>query len=100
MPAAAPGWSKWSASTSRKRRSKSGQGLGLTPSSAAAAIVVLLWQPTRRPSGLPDRPFSNGRPRTRPGGFRISPSVIVISSVLATGGPSRNRFRPEYMHAN
>ena len=38
-------------------------------SNAAAAIIVLLRQPTRRPRGLPDRPFSNGRPRTRPGAF-------------------------------
>src|SRR5438445_61936 len=42
----------------------------------AAAMVVLLRQPTRRPSGLPDQPFSNGRPRTRPGDFGVSLSVI------------------------
>ena len=48
-------------------------------SSAAAAIVVLLRQPTRRPSGLPDRPFSNGRPRTCPDAFGAIPSVIDIS---------------------
>ncbi|HXO91389.1 MAG TPA: hypothetical protein VN849_11435, partial [Stellaceae bacterium] len=47
---------------------------------AAAAMVVLLRHPTRRPSGLPDRPFSNGRPRTRPGGFGESSSVTAISS--------------------
>jgi len=50
-------------------------------SSVAAASVVLLREPRRRPPGLPDRPFSNGRPRTRPGGFRESRSLIVISVV-------------------
>jgi hypothetical protein len=32
----------------------------------AAAIVVLLQQPTRRPRGSSEAPFSNGRPRIRP----------------------------------
>jgi hypothetical protein len=35
-------------------------------SNAAAAIIVLLRQPTRRPRGLPDRPFSKGRPGPAP----------------------------------
>ena len=35
-------------------------------SNAAAAMVVLLREPVRRPAGLPERPLSNGRPRTRP----------------------------------
>src|SRR6202040_3973243 len=48
-------------------------------SRAAAASVVLLQEPTRRPAGLPDFPFSNGRPRTRPGGFGEAPSAIDIS---------------------
>ena len=59
-------------------------------SKAAAAIAVLLRQPTRRPRGLPDRPFSNGRPRTGPGAFGAIPSVMVISSVQSAGhSPSR-----------
>jgi hypothetical protein len=44
-------------------------------------MVVLLRQPIRRPLGWPDRPFSTGRPRTRPGGFGVSPSAIEISLV-------------------
>ena len=57
-------------------------------SSAAAAIAVLLRQPTRRPSGLPDRPFSNGRPRTRPGGFWCKP-LGHRHFFTPTGGPIR-----------
>jgi hypothetical protein len=38
-------------------------------SNAAAASVALLREPGRRPAGLPDRPFSNGRPRARPAVF-------------------------------
>jgi hypothetical protein len=64
-------------------------------SNAAAAIVVLLRQPIRRPTGFPDRPFSNGRPRTRPGGFGAIPSVIIIS-LGSTGGPFRSHPRPSY----
>jgi hypothetical protein len=48
-------------------------------SSAAAASVVLLQDPVRRRAGLPDRPLSNGRPRTRPGGFGEAPSAIATS---------------------
>jgi len=77
-----------------------GQGLGLSGEHAAAALVALLRQPARRPAGLPDRPFSNGRPRTRPGGFGERPSVIVISSVIPTGGPFRQPPSAESMHAN
>ena len=33
---------------------------------AAAASVALLREPVCRPAGLPDRPFSYGRPRPRP----------------------------------
>jgi hypothetical protein len=47
----------------------------------AAAMVVLLRQETQRPSGLPDRPFSNGRPRTRCVGCGASSSIIDISFV-------------------
>jgi hypothetical protein len=39
----------------------------------------LLQEPVRRPAGLPDRPLSNGRPRTRPGGFGETPSAIATS---------------------
>ena len=45
-------------------------------SSTAAASVFLLREPTGRPRGLPDRPFTNGRPRTGPGGEGTS--VITI----------------------
>jgi hypothetical protein len=41
----------------------------------------LLREPVRRPAGLPDRPFSYGRPRTRPSGFGENPSAICISSI-------------------
>jgi hypothetical protein len=47
-------------------------------SSTAAASVALLREPRRRPAGLPDRPFSKGRPRTRRRGLSSS-SAIVIS---------------------
>src|SRR6516165_2598441 len=50
-------------------------------SSAAAASVALLREPVRRPAGLPDRPFSNGRPRTRPGSFGNGTSDMVIPLV-------------------
>ena len=50
-------------------------------SSTAAASVFLLREPYRRPVGLPDRPFTNGRPRTGSGGE--STSVIRISLVRA-----------------
>jgi hypothetical protein len=63
-----------------------------------AAIVVLLRQPTRRP-GLPDWPFSNGRPRTRPGPLGVNPSVIVIS-LVERAGHSRSRSRPGVCDAN
>src|SRR5439155_4095063 len=68
-------------------------------SKAAAAIVVLLRQPIRRPVGLPDRPLSNGRPRTFPGDFGTCPSIIVIS-VAQQAGDSRNRPRPYVCCAN
>jgi len=59
----------------------------------AAAVVAVLWEPVRRPAGLPDRPFSNGRPRTRPGGFGESPSAIGISSLSAANPHSRHLSR-------
>jgi len=49
--------------------------------SAAAASVALLREPGRRPAGLPDRPFSNGRPRTRAGSFVNSTSDMIIRLV-------------------
>lgn len=58
---------------------------------AAAAMIVLLRPPIRRPAGLPDRRFSNRRPRTRPGGFGANPLVIGISLVHREG---RFRNRP------
>src|SRR5207245_10278285 len=61
-------------------------------SSAAAARVALLREPRRRPPGLPDRPFSNGRPRARPGGFGKSRSLIAIS-VIPPSAHSRRRDR-------
>src|SRR5260370_23996617 len=51
-------------------------------SSAAAASVVLLREPVRPPAGLPDRPLSNGRPRTRPSRFGEAPSAIDTSYAL------------------
>src|SRR5271169_4254451 len=59
-------------------------------SSAAAASVVLLQEPVRRPAGLPDRPLSNGRPRTRPGGFGETPSAIAISSADPRYGDAKD----------
>ena len=50
-----------------------------SPSSNAAAMVALLREPVRRPAGWPERPFSNGRPRARRGGFGENPSAIAIS---------------------
>src|SRR6266478_1155273 len=61
-------------------------------SSAAAASVALLREPRRRPPGLPDRPFSNGRPRSRPGGFGKIRSLIAIS-VIPPSAHSRRRDR-------
>jgi hypothetical protein len=53
-----------------------------SPSSkTAAASVALLREPGRRPAGLPERPFSKGRPRPRPGGFGETPSCILMSFV-------------------
>jgi hypothetical protein len=50
-------------------------------SNAAAASVALLREPGRRPAGLPDRPFSNGRPRACPGSLGNSTSDMVIPLV-------------------
>jgi hypothetical protein len=41
----------------------------------------LIAEPSRRPAGLPDRPFSNGRPRARPGSFCNTTSDMVIPLV-------------------
>src|SRR5271169_2371070 len=54
-------------------------------SNAAAASVALLREPRRRPPGLPDRPFSNGRPRTGPDGFGRSTSLIIVSLIRPLG---------------
>jgi hypothetical protein len=40
-----------------------------TASNAAAVSVASFRESVRRPAGLPDRAFSNGRPRTCPGSF-------------------------------
>ena len=50
-------------------------------SNAAAARVASLREPGRRPDRLPDWPFSNGRPRTRPGSLGKSLSDMVIPLV-------------------
>jgi len=55
-------------------------------SNAAAANVVLLRQPILRPAGLPDRRFSDGRRRTRPGGLDASLSVNGTSLVERAEG--------------
>jgi hypothetical protein len=60
---------------------------------AAAASVALLREPVCRPAGLPNRPFSYGRPRARPSGLGEIPSAIVISSI-PIGGPFGSRPRP------
>src|SRR5271165_1061393 len=64
-------------------------------SNAAAASVALFRDPARRPAGLPDRPFWNGRPRGSPGGFGKSPSAMCIS-LNQSAARSTARHRPEY----
>jgi len=59
-----------------------------SPASSAAAASV----PRRRPPGLPNRLFSNGRIRTRPSGFYEILSLIIISS------PLFNRRRTPWRH--
>jgi hypothetical protein len=43
-----------------------------------------------RPPGLPDRPFSNGRPRNRPGGFGEM-SLLIVNSFFQSAARSRRR---------
>jgi hypothetical protein len=45
-----------------------GQCLGLALEQHRGRSVARLREPRRRPAGLPDQPFSKGRPRTRRGG--------------------------------
>jgi hypothetical protein len=49
--------------------------------SASAASVALLRAPGRRPAGLPDRPFSNGRPGPLAGCFCSESTAMPISSM-------------------
>ena len=99
MPAAAPGWSKWSASTSRKRRSKSlvsdhRPDKGVDRQSRAAGRRDCPTVPSRTfragpaPPGSPCFIRSEIRHRQTPprSSPRLSGSVIVISST-PTGGP-------------
>jgi hypothetical protein len=46
----------------------------------------------RRPAGLPDRPFSNGRPRACPGGFGETPSVISSLSAATRTATARGGY--------
>jgi hypothetical protein len=48
-----------------------------------AAAASVSREPVRRPAGLPDRPFSYGRPRARPGTSGENLSTVFISSVQA-----------------
>jgi hypothetical protein len=48
---------------------------------------------------LPDRPFSNGRPRTRPGGFRETRSLIVISVVQPAAHSAARSARHDVQEA-
>src|SRR4029077_9162030 len=47
--------------------------------------------------GVVRSPFSNGRPRTRPGGFGVNPSVIDISLVQPAGHFRNRPFGREYI---
>jgi hypothetical protein len=61
--------------------------------SASAASVALLRAPAGRPAGLPDRPFSNGRP-----GPLLAVSAANLqpcSSPLRQSGPSRAAISPQ-----
>jgi hypothetical protein len=51
--------------------------VGMAGPAPAACHESQLREPRRRPPGLPDRPLSNGRPRTRTGGFGEMFSLIV-----------------------
>jgi hypothetical protein len=53
---------------------------------AAAASVALLRDPVCRPAGLPDRPFSYGRPRARPGSFGEIPHVHLLGPIGGSVG--------------
>jgi len=70
-----------------------GQRLGLAAEQCRGGDRRLVAAGDRRPKGLPDRSFSNGRPRTRPGAFGASSSVIGIS-LVQRAGHSRGRPRP------
>jgi hypothetical protein len=62
----------------RQRHGLVGQGLGLAREQCRAGDGRLVAAATRRPAGLLDRPFSNGRPHP-PRRFGVRPSVIGIS---------------------
>jgi hypothetical protein len=55
------------------------QRFGLTRQKCRGGKRRLLREPICRPAGLPDRPFSYGRPRARPGGLGEIPLAMCIS---------------------
>ena len=70
-----------------------GQGPGLAREQCRSSDGRLVATADTAAEGIARRPFSNGRPRTRPGAFGALPSVIAISSVQRAG-QSRNRSWP------
>ena len=72
-----------------------GQRLGLPCEQCRGGDGRLVAAADSTAGRVPDRPLSNGRPRTRPGGFDAIPSVINISSAQPAGH-SRGRPRPTY----
>ena len=79
MPAPAPGWSKWSASTSRKRRSKSLVSIARTKVSTESRPAgrrdcpTVPWRTARAGPAPPVRPVLSGRDQAPPTPPRSSP---------------------------
>ena len=67
-----------------------GQGLGLAREQCRGGDRRLVAAADPAAGGVVELAFSKRRPRTRPGGFGASPSIIDIS-LGPTGGPFRNR---------
>jgi hypothetical protein len=80
-------WTEGPRGTDKRQLDRlAGQRLGLPREQCRSGHGRLVAAADLAAGGIADRPFSNGRPRTRPGCLGESPSVIVIS-LGPTGGP-------------
>src|SRR6266851_4533673 len=87
-PHRANGTSPWAegprAADQRQLDGLAGQGLGLPREQCRGGDRRLVAAADPSTGRIAVRPFSNGRPRTRPGGFGVSPSGIDVLG--PTGG--------------